>query len=202
VLPKLVAPLSSAVAAIGTWFGKGVIEAWFFEKVVAMTPDPISVGIVEYGPPTAFAALTIWLLLRNTDLELPSLTMTALPWSLVPIDTAARLAFEAAEKAGVADLTTHPDTAPDERLRHYIYGFMVDDETTLLGAKPPSTRLMQISEDDGSLYPVVGENRLDALTPRRVAYTNVKIRRRDLNRIIREYPRRAREFARDHGIRR
>ncbi|HEV2548439.1 MAG TPA: hypothetical protein VGU20_13955 [Stellaceae bacterium] len=202
MLPKIVALLLSAVASIGTWFARGAIEAWFFGKVVAVTPDPISGGIVEYGPPAAFAALTIWLLLRNTDLELPSLTMTAFPWSLVPIDTAARLAFEAAEKAGVADLTTHPDTAPEERLRHFIYGFMVDDQTTLLGAKPPSTRLTQVSDDDGSLYPVVGENRFDALTPRRVAYTNVKIRRRDLNRIIREYPRRAREFARDHGVRR
>ena len=79
---------------------------------------------------------------------------------------------------------------------------MSDNETVLCGAKPPSAKLRPIPRDDDSMYPVDGESRLDYVTPRRVAYVNVKIRGRDLNRIIRQFPAEARKFARDHGIRR
>jgi hypothetical protein len=194
------AALFSALAAFGTWFGRGTIESWFFGHVIAMTPEPTLGFLVQYGPPTAFAILTFYLMTRGSGFELPNLPFWV-PGALVPIDRAARLAFEAAERAGVVDLTSHPDTAPEERLRHYIYTFMVDDETLLLGAKPPSMQLMPIPRDE-RFYPVVGKNQFDALTPQRIAYTNVKIRHRDLRRIIREYPRRAREFATSHGFRR
>jgi hypothetical protein len=46
------------------------------------------------------------------------------------------------------------------------------------------------------LHPVSGLSQLNYMTPfNRVAYTDVSIRRKDLSRIIRQYPREAKAFA-------
>jgi len=120
----------------------------------------------------------------------------------IPIHEAALIAYEAAERAGVVDMTTHPATAPEARLKFYIYVFYSDDEAILYGAKPPSTRSLPIPRQEymeSSLYPVDGESRLDYLSPRRVGYVNVTIRRRDLNRIIQEWPAKSKDFARNYA---
>lgn len=116
----------------------------------------------------------------------------------IPILEAARLAYEAAERAGVVDMTTHPTSPPEVRLKFYIYVFFADDETTLYGAKPPSTKSLPIPRDEQKqLHPVDGENKLDYISPHRVGYVNVTIRRRDLNRIVREWPAKSKDFARN-----
>lgn len=115
----------------------------------------------------------------------------------IPIWEAARLAYEAAESAGVADLTTNPSSAPEVRQKFYVYVFFSDDQTILYGVKPPSTKSHPIPRTElKGLRPIDGESRLDYISPQRIGYINVTIRRRDLNRIIRKLPEQSREFAR------
>jgi hypothetical protein len=110
----------------------------------------------------------------------------------VPLHVAATRAYEAAEKAGILDLTTSATSPPDSRLNHFKLLFMVDAETELFGVRPPSTKSRLIPKADlqgHDLYPANGEtsqiNHL--LSTESIAYTDVTVRRKDLRRVINGY---------------
>jgi hypothetical protein len=116
----------------------------------------------------------------------------------VPLWEAARIAYEAAERAGVVDMTTHPGSAAEVRLKFYVYVFLADDKTVLYGAKPPSTSPRPIAREEyKQIHPVIGVDRLDYISPQKIGFENVTIKRKDLNRIIREWPDKSRDFARN-----
>jgi hypothetical protein len=57
----------AAAAAIASWFGKELLKAAMFDQVLRMahlSTLPLLDWAAEYGPPAAFAALTIFLLWR------------------------------------------------------------------------------------------------------------------------------------------
>jgi hypothetical protein len=122
--------------------------------------------------------------------------------SRLPLQDAARVVYEAMERAGVVDLTTSASSPPEVRLNHYKYVLLSDDQTILYGKRPPSENALPIRKIDlKEYYPIVGENQINYIRPfDRVAYTDVTVRRRDVRRVIREYPGRAREFAEQFGI--
>lgn len=115
----------------------------------------------------------------------------------LPLKDAAQLAYEAAERNGVVDLGSSPKSPPDVRLDHFAYVLIGDTEAVIYAAKPPSTRPRPRSHDEvKGLRPLREKNQLiHRGTILSVAYTDVSVRRSDLRRIIREYPKKAREFA-------
>src|SRR5208283_676895 len=104
------------------------------------------------------------------------------PFGRIPLHDAARLAYEAAEKANVIELvgfTADPATA----LNHFKYVFMVDDEADLRGVKPPSTQQRQIPRDElhGQLMPMTDTSDLAfSASSKKAAYASVTVRRSDL----------------------
>ena len=64
--------ISTAAATFGAWFWREGWTAWFFDHVIhgAIPEFPALSLIVQYGPPSVFAVLTCWLLLRSVDVNL------------------------------------------------------------------------------------------------------------------------------------
>lgn len=142
-----------------------------------------------------------WKNSRSPDFERVPTAAKPLPDRIL-IEEAARIAYEAAEREGVLDLITSPQSPPEVRLNHFKYVFLSDDEVILHGVRPPSTQALPIvrSEDDVDLAPVAGESSLAQLTPYKILYVNVTISKNDLDRIIRAYPEEAKTSFK--GIRR
>ena len=115
----------------------------------------------------------------------------------IPLEDAARLAYEAAERVDALDMVSSQQLAPQVRLNHFKYVFMADDETVFYGVAPPSTRSLPIPRAKlKELYPMDDHNQLNFINPfDRIAYVGVKIRRKDLQRIIKQYPAQAKRFA-------
>jgi hypothetical protein len=105
----------------------------------------------------------------------------------IPIEDAARRAYEAAERVGSLDSVV--GTAPEERLNHFKFAFMLDDRITLYGVKEPSRRSRPIPRGElRDLPPVAGKSQLNYRWPYdRVAYTNVRISRAAVRKAIRRY---------------
>jgi hypothetical protein len=152
------------------------------------------------GPVMAVCALIaawgFWPLLKDA----PPIRVSW-PSVRIPLHLAARRAYEAAETAGVLHLTTPQDASPEAKLNHFKLLFMVDDQTELFGAKPPSTQSLPIpkAELQGmDIYPADGENSQlnHVIGQDRVAYTNVTVRRKDLRRVIEGYIAEARRIGR------
>jgi hypothetical protein len=112
-------------------------------------------------------------------------------WLNVPLHTAARLGYEAEEKAGLGGVTGTHYSSPDVGLDHYKHVFL-SARAVMYGARPPSTvrRLIPLDEYD-ELSPVAGESALMAIDDlgrgRAPRYVNVTLRRRDMKREIKEY---------------
>jgi hypothetical protein len=66
----------------------------------------------------------------------------------VPLHVATTRAYEAAEKAGILDLTTSATSRADAKLNHFKLLFMVDSETELFGVRSPSTKSRLIPKAD------------------------------------------------------
>lgn len=55
----------NALGAFSTWFFRGTIESWFFDKVVKVTPWD-NYYLIEYGIPLLFAGICIWLICKKS----------------------------------------------------------------------------------------------------------------------------------------
>jgi hypothetical protein len=121
----------------------------------------------------------------------------------IPLQEAALIAYEAAERAGALDLIDSAEVGPEHKLDHFKFACMVDDEITLFGAKPPSRVSMPIPRSELSgLRPIPGESRFNYITPfDRTAYTSVTISRRDLRCIIRRYAPQVAQLKKQWGLR-
>jgi hypothetical protein len=120
-------------------------------------------------------------------------------WSSIPfkslykhrilIEDAARIAYEKAERLSALEFVDSPNVAPENKLNHFKYAFMTNNEITLYGTKPPSSMSLPIPREELSeLYPVPGLSQLNYLTPyQQIAYIDVAISRKDLRHIIRQY---------------
>jgi hypothetical protein len=118
--------------------------------------------------------------------------------SRIPLQEAARLAYEAAENSGILELTTSASSSPETKLRHFKFLFMVDDETQLYGVKPPSTKSRPISKADlVHLCPADGDvSELNSdVSHGSAIYVNVTLRRNDLRRVINSYIAEAKRYA-------
>lgn len=118
------------------------------------------------------------------------------PFGRVSLEDAARLAYEAAERKDALDLVCSRTSPPNVRLMHFKYVFMVDDGITLYGVQPPSTKSRPIPSDElASLHPANTGSALANLSRwDGIAYEQVTVSRRDLLRVIKSYPRVARQF--------
>jgi hypothetical protein len=113
----------------------------------------------------------------------------------IPLHIAARFAYEAAEKADVLHLTTSDKSSADAKLDHFKILFIVDAETQVFGAKPPSTKIRLLPKEEliKEMHPADGDvSTLVYTWPRGpdlddTAYINVSIRRRDMRRVIKNY---------------
>jgi hypothetical protein len=116
----------------------------------------------------------------------------------IPIEDAARIAYERAERANPLYLIDLPTMEPQAKLDHFKRAFMRDDEVTLYGIKPPSAALTPIPREELSeLYPVSGLSQLNYITPfQQLAYTGVEISQKDLRRTIGQYIPRVRQAMR------
>jgi hypothetical protein len=151
------------------------------------------------GRDTPFCEITCKLYIENDRFRIKKVISKS--GEMISLFEAATLAYEAAEEAGVLDLTTPTNASPENKLYHFKLLFMVDDQTDLFGVKPPSTKSRLIPKADlqgHDLYPVEGESsQINLLIPGdRVAYTNVVLRRKDLQRVIDGYIAEARRVPR------
>jgi hypothetical protein len=107
----------------------------------------------------------------------------AWPIGHVPLHVAARMVYEAAEKAN-HPVIKNSSISPESKLNYFKVSFMVDDETEIFGVKPPSTKSRPIRKADRrGLWPVLGEvSQLEDLG--HPEYVDVTVRRKDLRRII------------------
>jgi hypothetical protein len=119
----------------------------------------------------------------------------------IPIEEAARLAYEAAERANALDLVDSSTLEPSRKLDHFKFAMLVDNEINLHGKRPPSTQSLPITREELSeLYPVTGLNQLNYRTPfNRVAFTDVMISRKDLRALVRRYVPAAHNFRKRFG---
>lgn len=193
----LVLPVAIAVASVKPEDAASNVAAWAkflgFENTPSWLSNPaadhrVIVGSLILAVLYAFAVWGIPAVRRH-------LTSAC---GQVPLHEAARLAYEAAEKAGVLHLTTSSTASPETKLAHFKLLFMVDDETELFGIKPPSTISRPIPKTDfHHLHPADGAvSEIHHLFPNDggAAYINVTVRRKDLRRVINGYIAEARQL--------
>lgn len=145
--------------------------------------------MLHWGVPLLLVIVGLLLFIKAGNEGLPDWSLT-LPSSQIPLHVAARQIYEAAEKAGVLDLTLSSSSPPEAKLSHFKILIML--ETEIFGVKPPSTQSMPIpkSELRGELFPVdgnVSEIGHIASPGPNSTYINVTVRRHDVKRLIKKY---------------
>jgi hypothetical protein len=137
----------------------------------------LSGGVLEWGLRLGLVAVVVWLFWPHIK--------ERLPWPrTIPLDDAARLAYEAAERAGTLD--TLMSVASDPGVTHFKYVFLTLDEVVLYGTRPPSTQVLPIPKEEvDRLFPTnIQPNSLSYLIDNIAIYTNVAVRKEDLKRAI------------------
>ena len=180
-------------------------------------PDDVRSNLSKWVHWLGFSDLPTWLIAGSVDYKLAAVVLVlgavygAFIWGWprlkvfrgkIPIEEGARLAYEAAERAGSLDLVDSPKVPPASKLDHFKYAMLVDDEVQLYGVKVPSTQLLPIARKELSdIYPVTGLNQLNYTNPYdRIAYTDVMILVKDLRGLIRRYVPEVRSFRRRFGL--
>lgn len=180
-------------------------------------PEDAQSNLSKWAHPLGSKDLPSWLIARSADYKTIAVAVAlsvaygaivwGLPWlrslgDKIPIEEAARIAYEAAEHAGALDLVESPNLAAPYKLDHFKFAMMIDRQIRLYGVKPPSTKLLPIAtEEYPDLYPVTGLNQLNYLHPyQNVAYIDVRIGRGDLQRLIRQYVPRVQHFRRRFNL--
>lgn len=111
---------------------------------------------------------------------------TLWPNDLVPLQAAARIAYEAVEEAGITtSVVGVPYSSPDVALDHFKYVLLLS-RVELIGVRPPSSKPRLIAHEEiAGLRPVSGESILKyRIASAGTAYVDVTIRRRALMNAI------------------
>jgi hypothetical protein len=111
---------------------------------------------------------------------------TLWPNDLVPLQAAARIAYEAVEEAGITtSVVGVPYSSPDVALDHFKYVLLLS-LVELIGVRPPSSKPRLIAHEEiAGLRPVSGESILKyRIASAGTAYVDVTIRRRALMNAI------------------
>jgi hypothetical protein len=148
---KRITALVAAIGAFASWFARGTVESWFFDKVLRLVePIPTWSWIIEYGPPALFAALAAWLLWSSRDAsETPTEDL-----DFIPMPEATRRAYEALRTAksvwaGAADRFSGSNLGKtqEEGALLYMATALRTMKVPIYGAHPPS-RIRELIDPD------------------------------------------------------
>jgi hypothetical protein len=153
-----------------TWIGK---TTTFLLQILIAPPAWMAVPLVLIG-----GAWIYWDLKR--PFQKPSFEL---------LDDAALTVYEAdEEKAEEVSMAAAGAVSPQAKHNHFKYVLLTFDEVPLYGVKPPSRKFRTIpAEVRRRLHPGEEPNSLGSLVGKQVQYTGVRVRRKDLPRIIKRY---------------
>jgi hypothetical protein len=178
----------TSVAAILSWFFRETITHWFFGKVVDEMNGNVEM-LVEYGIPTVFAAATFLLLWDGSAVPNPFARKISLR------DAASRLytKFRGTTIGGLMEgpSGTTPDGILDYAASHILHHLPVEVK------RPPSTKWEPLDPlAVGGLTVSGGATGLRFVGSNDVIFTEPRLKRKDLERLIREYEPQAHQPAR------
>src|SRR5580704_1150721 len=102
------------------------IRAFLYEKGFHLMPSGASDTFWQWAIPLGFAGLGLYLFFKTGKLDLSAIEDWSPSWlGQVPLHIAARRVYEAAEKAGVLDLTVPPTSSAEVKLTHFKMLLMV-----------------------------------------------------------------------------
>ena len=160
------------------------VRSFFYEKIMHL------IGEVAWPDWLLSWGLSALLVLAAGWLWWPTLKdrIPALGTKYVPLDDAARLAYEGLERAGVLDVVLSRAVGPQTSLDHLKYVFLTSDNIDLRGIRPPSRQSLPIQpEEIRKLFPTDKHpDSLSYIVGREPIYTGVSIRKRDLQRAVRQ----------------
>ncbi len=174
------------------WFFRGVIESWFFDKVLSMAPKPDWAWAVEYGPPTVFVLLALWMFLKGRASAPRLSALPAADNEFIPMQEAARVAYEQFRVAKVlygvaADKLAHPtdgEAQQDATLRWMCH--LLAPKVTVYGKHPPSRLRESIDPKEVKRLSFVDGGRAlqDHMSRKTANYVDLEVRRTELNAAI------------------
>lgn len=179
---KFLGLIPTALALTQHWWWE-FARAFIYEKIIHQVEGSFRwEWLVQYGFLALLTGLALWLFW-------PELEERLLGSKMMLVDEAARIAYEAAEKAGGLDLVSMTGDKADEKLSYFRYAFLLWPEFTVFGAEPPSQAMKPIPRNIyNQLRPIDGHaNSLGLAREREPRYVNVSVKRGDLRRGIKKH---------------